>query len=88
VAQPLLGRYARQSRLLAISAAGRCGGVVIKPWKLVSVGMHWHPLSRPSFRTADVDAVIRTRKRERQSEQRIKTSTKQVRASALSKEKQ
>lgn len=40
VAQPLLGRYARQSplRLLAISAGVGAALVVIKPWRLVSMG--------------------------------------------------
>lgn len=40
VAQPLLGRYASQSpfQLLAISAAVGAAIVVIKPWKLVSMG--------------------------------------------------
>ena len=40
VAQPLLGRYASQSpfRLLAISAGVGAALVVIKPWRLVSMG--------------------------------------------------
>ena len=40
VAQPLLGRYASQSpfRLLAISAGIGAALVVIKPWRLVSMG--------------------------------------------------
>jgi hypothetical protein len=40
VAQPLLGRYASQSpfRLLAISAGVGAALVVIKPWRLVSLG--------------------------------------------------
>ncbi len=40
VAQPLLGRYASQSpfRLLAISAGLGAALVVIKPWRLVSMG--------------------------------------------------
>lgn len=40
VAKPLLGRYASQSpfRLLAISAGVGAALVVIKPWRLVSVG--------------------------------------------------
>ena len=40
VAQPLLGRYASQSpfRLLAISAGVGAALVVVKPWRLVSMG--------------------------------------------------
>ena len=40
VAQPLLGRYAHRSpfRLLAISAGVGAALVVIKPWRLVSMG--------------------------------------------------
>ena len=40
VAQPLLGRYARQSpfRMLAISVGVGAALVVIKPWRLVSIG--------------------------------------------------
>ena len=40
VAQPVLGRYARQNpfRLLAISAGVGAALVVLKPWRLVSMG--------------------------------------------------
>jgi hypothetical protein len=40
VAQPLLGRYAHSSpfRLLAISAGVGAALVIIKPWRLVSMG--------------------------------------------------